>query len=212
MTETDVEQEGRAHRGPDLVELLSVVLLGVAAILTAFTAFQASLKDGEALSGYTESNQLATLAADLNGQGDVVQSNNEQIFLEWSKAVNTGDEELAAYIQGSLMTDDLASAIAWWADSPDEFTSPFVEENPDWVNPFWEQGADLQAQSEVAFQEGQEAGDTGDTYGLAAVFFAVTLFFGGVANVFKNRPLQLVILGVAAVALGVGTAVMLSAI
>lgn len=195
----------------DLVEIISVVFLGVAAILTAVAAFQASLKGGEALNGYTESNRLSVQAADLNGQGDVVQANNEQIFLEWTKAVNTGEEELAAYIQASLMTEDLAAAIEWWSTSPDDVYSPFVPENPNWTNPFWDEAAALQADSEAVFAAASAADDTGDEFQLAAVFFAVTLFFGGIANVFKHRQYQVVILVVAAVALVVGAVVLVRA-
>jgi len=207
-TETDTETEGR---GFDVIELISVALLGLAALLTAFAAFRSALKDGEALDGYTQSTQLATQASDLNGQGDVEFANDQQLFLEWSKAAVEGDEELAAYIQETLMTEELWAAISWWAEQEDA-SSPFVEENPDWTNVFWDDAAALYDESATVYAAAKVADDNGDEYQLALVFFAATLFFAGVVNVFKDRRIQAVLLVISFGGLAIGGITTLNAL
>lgn len=210
MSDSDAPLGARRSR-PDRAEVVSVVLLGAAAILTAFAAFRAAIEDSASLEAYTESNRLATEATDLNGLGDVQQATDERLFLEWTKAVNTDDTDLAEYIRTSLMREELQAAVAWWAEAPDDVVTPFVEENPAWTNPYWDEAATVKAASEERFEAASAANEASDTLQLATVFFAVTLFFGGVANVFHNRRLQVVVLSVAGVALLVGAVVLVGA-
>lgn len=57
----------------------------------------------------------------------------------------------------------------------------------------------LSDEAEAVFKTGQEANSTGDKFQLVAVIFAISLFFGGIVQVFRNDRMRLVILGVGAV-------------
>lgn len=57
----------------------------------------------------------------------------------------------------------------------------------------------LSDEAEGVFKAGQEANGTGDKFQLVAVIFAISLFFGGIVQVFRNDRMRLVILAVGAV-------------
>jgi hypothetical protein len=57
----------------------------------------------------------------------------------------------------------------------------------------------LSDEAEKVFSEGSEANELGDKFQLAAVIFAISLFFGGIVQVFRNDMMRWVILGVGTV-------------
>jgi hypothetical protein len=98
----------------------------------------------------------------------------------------------------------IARAVDWW-EGNDEAVTPFddLAGNPYTVSDFDEAGA-LEEQAQVQFDEGADADDQGDVFELAAVFFALTLFFGGIATLFRKHVVTTSLLGVAVVTLAVG--------
>ena len=54
-------------------------------------------------------------------------------------------------------------------------------------------------EAETVFKQGEEANAVGDKFQLVAVIFAISLFFGGIVQVFRNDFMRWVILGVGAV-------------
>ena len=66
----------------------------------------------------------------------------------------------------------------------------------------------LSDEAETVFKTGQEANSIGDRFQLVAVIFAISLFFGGIVQVFRNDLMRWVILGVGAL-LFVGGAIYL---
>jgi hypothetical protein len=56
----------------------------------------------------------------------------------------------------------------------------------------------LSDEAEAVFKTGQVANQTGDKFQLVAVIFAISLFFGGIVQVFRNDRMRWVILGVGA--------------
>lgn len=204
--QADDDQPGRG-RTPRF-ELVSVIMLGCAAVLTAFSAFQASLMGSAMLDAYTRSSQLTTISSDLGGQGDLDQVLSELLFLQWSKALVRGEDDLADHIADTLMTDEQWAAVEWWIDNPDVI-SPFVDENEDWTNELWEVAEEVSEQADAAFDDAVAANARADTFHLPSVFFAVTLFFAGIANVFRSRRIRIAILVIAGGALAVGAVVVL---
>lgn len=205
------DDDGAGRGRTPRFELVSVIMLGCAAVLTAFSAFQAGLMGSAMLDAYTRSSQLTTISSDLGGQGDLDQVLSELVFLEWSKALVRGEVDLADHIADTLMTDEQWAAVEWWIDNP-EAISPFVEENVGWTNMMWDEAGEAAEEAAVAFDEGVAANARGDTFHLSTVFFAVTLFFAGIANVFRSRRIRIAILVIAGGALASGVVVVLDAL
>ena len=105
------------------------------------------------------------------------------------------------------MRDKLVAAIEWWEGQPeDEFLTPFVEENPNWVIPAYALADELAVATDDAFIASEEANDTGDTYNLITVMLAASLFVLGIATTFRVLKMRMVVLAVGALILVVSTA------
>jgi hypothetical protein len=70
-------------------------------------------------------------------------------------------------------------------------------------------GQALSDEAEKVFKEGEQANAIGDKFQLAAVIFAISLFFGGIVQVFRNDMMRWVILGVGGVLFVAATIYML---
>lgn len=185
------------------MSIFAAILLGLAATLTALAAYNAALSDGESLQGYTESTAALSDSNYFYAQGNQTFAGDQNLFVQYASAAQSGDEELAAYLT-TLMRPELDSAITWWQESEDAST-PFDEfdENPYEIAEFAE--AELKAQqSTKAFAAGSAADDRGDKFELATVLLALTLFFAGIATLFRRRPVSIALLGVGTVALVAG--------
>jgi hypothetical protein len=204
---TDVFVDAPAEPNNDRFQLVAAILLGLAATLTAFSAYQASLKDGEALQGYTSSTRSLNDANAYYSEATQVFALDQQLFVQFAVAAQT-DASLAAYLR-TLMRPGLEEAMQWW-DTTDAAVTPFdpIEGNP-YVVEQQAVAVDLEEQAAVQFDEGSEADDTGDQFELATVLFAITLFFGGIATLFSRAPITLALLVVATTTL-VGGGVVLA--
>jgi hypothetical protein len=195
---TDTERNG------DRIELYSAILLGVAATLTAVSAFFSSAAGGEELAAFNDSTSKLTDANFFYQQGNQTMAEDSQLFLALLEAEQTGIE--TQFIT-DLMSEELEASIEDW-NTNDEVFTPFDSER--YVVSAFAEADGLQAQSEAALEEAEEAGSRGDKLDLSTVIFAAALFVGGIISGFRKSSLQLAMLGVGAVLTVLGTAVMLS--
>lgn len=195
--------EGPAEPTNDRFQVIAAIVLGIAATLTAFSAYKAALADGDALQGYTNSTATLSDANFFYSQGNQTTAGDQELFVSYATANFEGNAELADYLI-TLMRPELQEAVEWW-ETTDEAETPFdeIEGNPYTVSDFEEANA-LEEQAQAEFDEGAEADDNGDKYELAAVFFALTLFFGGIATLFRQRSVTAALLIVSGVTLVVG--------
>lgn len=201
MTETFVETP--AEPAENSLSIFAAILLGIAATLTAISAYQAALSDGEALQGYTRSTAALSDANYFYSQGNQTFAGDQQLFVQFATAAQSGDTDLRDYLT-TLMRPELNEAVLWWQDDPDAIT-PFdeAEDNPYVIAELAEADA-LAAESTAAFEAGSAADDQGDEFELSSVLLALTLFFGGIATLFRRRPVAIALLGFAAVTLAAG--------
>ena len=207
---TDAFVEAPAEPAKDRFQLVAAILLGLAATLTAFSAYQASLKDGEALQGYTTSTRSLNDANAYYSEATQVFALDQQLFVEYATAAQT-DKSLAAYLR-TLMRPGLEEAMQWW-ETTEEAVTPFdpLEGNPYVIE---QQGTaiELEQQAEAQFEAGSEADDIGDQFELATVLFAITLFFGGIATLFSRAPITAALLVIATLTIAVGAVVLFRAL
>jgi hypothetical protein len=208
-TETgDDRRRGRA-------ELFAAILLGIAGVLTAFCAYKAALTDGDALQGYTESTQQLTDSNQFYSQALSRSTRDQQLFSQFALESQTANEDLVAYML-TLMDDNLRDAVLWWSDAvqqDDTLVSPFVDhpDNP-YVNVDQVQAVELEAQSNDTYEEAVDFDEEGDQYELAAVLFALTLFFAGIATLLKRLQATYVLLAVGTASSVAGFVVLVAAL
>lgn len=196
--------ETPAESSSDRSQIFAAIILGIAATLTAIAAYNAALTDGDALQGYTNSTRSLNDANAFYAQGNTTASSDQSLFVEYAGANFAGEADRAEYLT-TLMRPELAEAVAWW-EANDEAVTPFdeLEGNPYTISDFDEANA-LEERATMEFDEGAKADDQGDVFELAAVFFALTLFFGGVATLFGKRAVTSGLLTVSVITLALGT-------
>lgn len=192
-------EDGEAWLSEARLELLTAILLGMAALATAWAAFQGSQYDGKMLTSFTEANLNLSDANAFYSEGDQIYVQDQLLFLEYERAVYDGDQEFAEHLKDSLMSDQLIAAIEWW-ERPEnqDYYSPFVDENPNYVLESYTQADELSAETDDAFVAGQDANDTGDKFNLITVLLAASLFVLGISNGFKVLSMRLATIGIGA--------------
>lgn len=210
----------------DNLELAATIVLAIAAILTAWTAFQSSkwggvqaIKFSEAGAHRTESTRFSTLA----GQQALIDINT---FTNWLNSlqsdIRAGEVEsppnAAAYepTEGTLsgflfqrFREEFRPAVDAWLDArpftnPDAPGTPF--DMPEYELDASRSAQDLQAAADEASQEARDSNQNSDDYVISAVLAALVLFFAGVSSKLM-RPRNRVLLLLLAVVVLAGTVV-----
>jgi hypothetical protein len=204
MTEVLTDQSPDAPENRRL-EMVAAVILGVASILTAFSAYKAALTDGDALKGYTAS---AVSTSESNGwfnEAVATATADRQLFLQYVLLRAEGQDQLAFDVRDRFFSPVLEAGVAEWelipAGAPGE--PPTALETEAYLAAFEAQiqAEALAEQAAAQFEEAQEFDDAGDKFELAVVFFAVSLFLAGIGSLFKDRKIQMAVLGLSAVVL-----------
>ena len=186
--ENGAEAQSRYARLEARLELVAVTLPGLAATATAWAALQGGQYDGQMLTAFTDANLNLSDANAYESDGTQTFIEDELIFQRYVEATFEDDAELATYLRGSLMTEELDAAIEWWETEGSEFDSPFVEENPNYVIESYDLADASLAATDESFEEGEDANKTGDTYNLITVLLAAALFVLGIATSFRVLP------------------------
>jgi hypothetical protein len=197
--EMSADSQSRYERLEARLELIAVILLGLAATATAWAAFQAGQYDGQMLTAFTEANLNLNDANAYYSEGTQIYIEDELIFLRYVEAVNEDDLELASYLRESLMSEQLVAAIEWWETDGIEFDTPFVDENPNYVIESYVLADELAVATDDSFEEGQSANETGDKYNLITVLLAAALFVLGIATSFKVLPVRMGLIAIGTV-------------
>lgn len=189
---TDAD-EGRRQRIRDRVEIALAILLGITAILTAWSTFQSAQLGGAVSAAYSEGIRLSDTASQAFNEASAADIANEALFLEYAKASNAGDQDTADYIYASLMSEDLAAAVDWWLEQPDSanYDTPFVEENPAWSTVAYDEAAAIDADAQAKFDEATAKDDLGSEFDVLSVIMAIALFLFGVASLVRQQRIKI---------------------
>jgi F0F1-type ATP synthase membrane subunit c/vacuolar-type H+-ATPase subunit K len=192
------------------LELAAAILLGLAAFVAAFTAYQSGKAGGEGADAQARANAALVDANFFYSQGNQQLATDNQLFLTLIEAEQRGDTALAEFIENDVMDENLQAAVDYWRTT--DAATPFdeSEDNPYTVEAF-DFADEQQTASDTAFQDAADAGERGDTYDLAGVLLAVALFIGGIGTLFKKPILSWWLMGVGTIALIAGTGMALTA-
>ena len=165
-------------------ESLTVVLLGLAAIATAWATFQAAhWRSEQALAG----NRSTAARVEANRAAGVA---NRQVeidvttFEQWVDAYAGGDSKLAAFYFRRFRPEFRPAVTAWIATKPLTNTSapltPF--DMPQYRSAATEEADALEEKGNVEARAAQRHVQRADRYALAVVLFATSLFFAGISG------------------------------
>jgi len=201
------EREERTSRR---VEFAAAVLLGLAAVATAWSAYWSAMYGGDAVAGYARANTLTSQAADVYGDATGQYNYDRTLFLQYAGQMISGDAAGAQALRADFFSDTLEETVAWYDATGDDVTDPFdADAGSPYALPEWAEGNDLSEQADRVYQQAVADDDQGDKFDLATVFLALSLFFGGIATVFRRRLPQLATVGIGTAGLAIGTGAVL---
>ena len=165
-------------------ELAATVLLAMAAVATAWAAYQSARWHGEQAKGQSASIAArveSTRAADVaNRQAQI----DVALFTQWVDAYARDETELARFYRKRFRAEFRPAFVAWVATkprtNPDAPLSPFAM--PQYKLAATAQAEDLEAQAAAASASVGRYIQRADNYSLAVVLFAASLFFAGIST------------------------------
>jgi hypothetical protein len=178
-------------------ELAATVLLAMAAVATAWAAYQSARWHGEQAKA-----QSASIAARVESTRTASVANREAqidvaLFTEWVDADARDETELAAFYRKRFRPEFQPAFEAWVAtrtrtdgDAP---LSPFAM--PEYQLAATAEADRLEAQAAASSRAVGRFIQRADNYSLAVVLFAASLFFAGIATRLRSAPMRMVVLG-----------------
>jgi hypothetical protein len=178
-------------------ELAATVLLAMAAVATAWSAYQAATWRGEqakagskSIAARVESTRAENL---VNRQAQI----DVALFTQWADAYARDETELATFYRKRFRVEFRPAFDAWVATRPR--TNPRAPLSP-FAMPQYKLAASatsdrLEAQAAAFSTRAGGFIQRADNYSLAGVLFAASLFFAGISTRLHARAARSVVLG-----------------
>lgn len=193
------------------VELASTLLLALATVATAWSAYQARQWTGEQSQGYSH----ATASRIAENRVSAVANRQVQIdvatFIAWVDATKSGRPALADFYRRRFRPEFTPAFSAWLAQKPltssDAAKTPFAL--PQYRLEASTSAAGLEAKAAAASLHAADANQRADNYMLAVVLFATALFFAGISTKLQGVGARTATVGIGCV-IFLGTAIWLA--
>jgi hypothetical protein len=217
----DETQEAHAGSGATLnrllheniIEIIAAVILSLATVASAWSAYQATRWSGVQSIHFGEANSLrseSVRASNVAGQQATI---DVTVFTQWANAVASGNQRLAKFFAARFRKEFRPAFKAWLA-LPRVKGSKIPPGTP-FSLPQYKLAEDVKSQTLAAqathsFNAAKDANQTGDDFVLTAVLFASVLFFSGISTKFTSLPIRAVLIGLAVATFIAGASVMFS--
>ncbi|MEK6527774.1 MAG: hypothetical protein AABZ36_02675 [Nitrospirota bacterium] len=174
------------------MELLSVMLLALIIVFTAWSAYQSTLWGGIQTFKLVDVNAANRQAAELNIQQGQYTMMDAMMFIQYVNAVNDNDQKLGSFYFERFRPDFKPAVQAWLDTNPFDNTNapphPFVMK--EYKRTFAEQAEQKLKIAESKMDEAQQANQNSDNYVLFTVIYASILFLGSIATKFSSVRLN----------------------
>ena len=166
------------------VEVVSTVLLALAAVATAWSSYQANRWNGEQAKAFSRGNALRIEASRAAGLAESQTEVDVATFIQWVDATATDEAELAEFYLDRFRAEFRPAFDAWMATDP--FTDPEAPPTPfamdDYRLEATAEAERLDAAAEESSAIARRNVQRSANYVLAVVLFAVALFFAGMST------------------------------
>jgi hypothetical protein len=176
----------------DRVEVVSTVLLAVAAVATAWSSYQATRWNGEQAKASSRTNAIRIEAARAASLSEAQTEIDVATFIQWVNARAREEPRLADFYLARFRAEFRPAFDAWIGTKP--FTNPGSPPTP-FAMPEYRVAA--AADAERLDAEAEESSATvrrniqrASNYVLAVVLFAVALFFAGMSTKLADLRLR----------------------
>lgn len=193
-------------------ELLTVIILSITAVLTAWSGFEASKWGGEMSIDFAQASTARVQASTAAGHADAARGLDLDVFSLYLQAVADDDEQLREFVE-QRFTDHFRVAFDEWIamrplENPAAPDSPFAL--PSYIPPGQTEADEASARADELFEQALTNNQRGDNYTLLTVLFALVLFLTAVSQRMRTAILAKVVLGGAIVIMLVGIGFLIS--
>jgi hypothetical protein len=189
-------------RADRVVDIASVVLISIAAVLTALSSYQSGRWNGAEARLYNLANAARTHSAEAADRANILTAIDVGLFLHYVDAVDAGNTRKAQFIYQRLRPEMRPAMRAWLATKPLKNprapSSPFVM--PQYSLETRAQAHRDEAIAKASFNGAQTANRNADNFLLVTVIFAGVSFLAGISTKMVY-PRHVIIVGVAVVGL-----------
>ena len=184
----------RFHR-TDWIELAATILMSLATIAAAWSAYQSTRWSGVQAASYSASGAKRTEATQQNSIAAAQAQIDVMVWITYLEHVQAGDERGTAFLAARFRDEFKPAFEAWMASATPGTVPPGTPfELPQYQPEARRLADELNAEAEQLAAAAQEANQIGDNFVLVAVIMASVLFFAGVGTKVKERVLRLLML------------------
>lgn len=196
----------REQRTDRVLEIIMAIILGIVAVATAWSGYQAARWGGVQSTLYSRAGALRTESVRAANEGLIEMLLDVDIFTQWVNAESDDNEPLADFYSTRFRPEFKPAFAAWLTtdpfNNPEAPNSPFVMS--EYVVSSMAESDALEEEAGQIFEQGQAANEQADKYVFTAVILASVLFFAGIASGFDWVPVQIAVVAIAAILMGWG--------
>lgn len=212
---SDDPPESAADRRKRRVELAGAIIIGIAAVLTAFATYFGAKVDGQVQEKNTDAITNVLVGNDYFNDATAARAIERDWIFSFLEASFYENEDLTGFLVDA-MPDEVFALADEWQNSSDDILNPFSPEAEEtYVSAGLLPSVDLLIEgiatyeaANCAFFESGVAEIRGDNYGLSTVFLAISLVVGGIAALLKGKSAQIIVLTTATISLILGAGVL----
>jgi hypothetical protein len=179
----------------DWIELAAAILLSLATIAAAWSAYQSTRWSGVQANSYSASGARRTEATQHNSIFAAQAQIDVMAWIAYLEHRQAGDERGAAFLRERFREEFVPAFEAWLALVPEGEIPPGTPfDLPEYQPSAMRLANQLNAEAERAAATAREANQIGDNFVLVAVVMASVLFFAGVGTKVRSRGIRLFML------------------
>jgi hypothetical protein len=183
-----------------LIEMVAVVVLGLATVGTAWCGYQAAQWNGAQSTATSTSTNQRVEASRLFGVATQRVSYDSSMIAQYAQAVQAKNTQLVAFYRATLLREELLPVIDRWEAEIKAGGAPTrLVDDTSYLSSELAPYRTATAKADASSKEALQAGDTAHDYVINTILLAVALFFSGVLSSFRYRPARLLLV-VAAIA------------
>ncbi|HEX4181935.1 MAG TPA: hypothetical protein VHY34_01605 [Caulobacteraceae bacterium] len=176
-----------------VIEIITAIVLSIAGLLTTWSSFQSSQWSGYQAAYYSRANAIRIKASTAAIEGEARTMVELNLFNAWLTAAASGNTKLADFYRVRFPPEMRGPFEAWLSTHP--LTNSAAPPSPFGSGVLHQRATDaarsLDTQADTTFAQGQHARQIADRFERTTVFFAISLFFGGIAQVFGMQAVRL---------------------
>lgn len=195
----DRDVVGPSRRRIEIIEILEAIFLGIVAMATALSGYQAAKWDGESAKAYATSSRLRIASNEARLTSNETLVYNSGTFTAWLQAYAAGDAKLKTILSERFSAEYKVAFDAWLKLDP--LNTPGAPPGPHYMSEYTDslanQARDLADEATTAFEEGVHDRAVGEDYVRVTVILAAVLFLLAIGQRFRIRGVRLTVTGVA---------------